>query len=58
MSNNVTNNKKQKMTVGFKVSQSEYNVLQQYPQLFHNQMVQDPETKQPRRLSERPKIGL
>ncbi|HZB16794.1 MAG TPA: hypothetical protein VE445_06455, partial [Nitrososphaeraceae archaeon] len=41
-----------------KVSPSEYNVLQQYAQLFHERMVQDPETNQPRRLLERPEIGL
>ncbi len=59
MSENVTNDKEQKKkTLGFKVSPSECNVLQQYAQLFHNQMVQDPDTKQPRRLLERPMIGL
>jgi hypothetical protein len=58
MSDNVTNDEKQKKTVGFKVSPSEYNVLQQYAQIFHNQLVTDPETKQPRRLLERLEIGL
>ncbi len=58
MSENVTNDENRKKTVGFKVSPSEYNVLQQYAQLFHNQMIQDPETKQPGRLLERPEIGL
>src|SRR5918993_1630428 len=58
MSDNVTNNENIKKTVGFKVSPSEYNVLQQYAQLFHERMVQDPETNQPRRLLERPEIGL
>ena len=59
MSDNVTNDEKQrKKTFGFKVSPSEYNVLQQYAQIFHNQVVEDPETKQPRRLLERPEIGL
>jgi hypothetical protein len=57
MSENVTNDEKQKKTVGFKVSPSEYNVLQQYAQIFHNQ-VEDSETKQPRRLLERPEISL
>ena len=54
----VTNDENIKKTVGFKVSPSEYNVLQQYAQLFHERMVQDPETKQTRRLLERPEIGL
>jgi hypothetical protein len=59
MSDNVTNDEKQqKKTFGFKVSPSEYNVLQQYAQIFHNQVVEDPETKQSRRLLERPEIGL
>jgi hypothetical protein len=58
MSNNVTIDEKQKKTVGFKVSPSEYNVFQQYVQIFHNQVVEDPDTKQPRRLLERPEIGL
>ena len=47
MSENVTSEENKK-TVGFKVSASEYNVLEQYAQIFHNQMVQDPETKEPR----------
>ena len=51
MSENVTNEENtNKKIVGFKVSAHEYNVLQQYAQIFHNQMVQDPETKQPRSL--------
>lgn len=58
MSDNVTNDENAKKTVVFKVSPSEYNVLQQYAQLFHNQMVEDPDTKQKRRLLERPEIGL
>ncbi len=58
MSNNVTNHEEQKKRVGFKVSPSEYNVLQQYAQLFHNQLVEDPEIKQPRMLLERQEIGL
>ena len=40
MSENVTNEENKK-TVGFKVSAHEYNVLEQYAQIFHNQMVQD-----------------
>ena len=58
MSDNVTNDENVKKTVGFKVSPSEYAVLQQYAQLFHNQMIEDPNTKQPRRLLERPEIDL
>ena len=59
MSDNVTNDEKQqKKTFSFQVSPSEYNVLQQYAQIFHNQVVEDPEKMQPRRLLERPEIGL
>ncbi len=58
MSDNVTNDENAKKTVGFKVSPSEYAVLQQYAQLFHNQMIEDPNTKRKRRLLERPEIGL
>jgi hypothetical protein len=58
MSENVTNDEIQKKTVGFKVSPSEYNVLQQYAQIFHVSGVEDPETKQPRRLLERREISL
>ena len=59
MSNNVTNHEEQKKkTVGFKVTAHEYNVLQQYAQIFHNQIIQDPQTNQPRPLLERPEIGL
>jgi hypothetical protein len=58
MSDSVTNDENIKKTVGFKVSPSEYNVLQQYAHLFHERMVQDPETNQTRRLLERPEIGL
>ena len=48
MSENVFSEENTKKTVGFKVSPHEYNVLEQYAQIFHNQMVQDPETKEPR----------
>ncbi len=58
MSDNVTNDENAKKTVGFKVSPSEYNVLQQYAQIFHNQVVEDPDTKQPQRQLERPEIGF
>jgi hypothetical protein len=47
-----------KKTVGFKVSVHEYNVLKQYAAILHNQMIQDPETGKPRRMLERPEIGL
>ena len=58
MSENVTNKENEKKTVGFKVSTHEYNVLKQYTAILHNQMLQDPETGQPRRMSERPEVGL
>jgi hypothetical protein len=51
MSENVTNEENKK-TVGFKVSAHEYNVLKQYTQILHNQMIQDPETGQQRRMLE------
>jgi hypothetical protein len=38
MSENVTNEENKK-TVGFKVSAHEYNVLKQYTQILHNQMI-------------------
>lgn len=57
MSENVTNDENKK-TVGFKVSAHEYNVLKQYAAILHNQMIQDPETNQPRRMLEKPEIGL
>ena len=58
MSENVTNKENEKKTVGFKVSTHKYNVLKQYTAILHNQMIQDPETGQPRRMSERPEVGL
>ena len=58
MSENVTNKENEKKTVGFKVSAHEYNVLKQYAQILHNQMIQDPDTGQPRRILEKPEIGL
>jgi hypothetical protein len=58
MSENVTNEENTKKTVGFKVSPHEYNVLKQYTQILHEQMIQDPETGQPRRILEKPEIGL
>jgi hypothetical protein len=58
MSENVTNEENTKKTVGFKVSPHEYNVLKQYTQILHEQMIQDPETGQPRRMLEKPEIGF
>ena len=58
MSENVTNEGNDKKTVGFNVSPHEYNVLKQYTAILHNQMIQDPETGQPRRMSYRPGVGL
>jgi hypothetical protein len=57
MSENVTNEENKK-TVGFKVSTHEYNVLEQYTKILYDQMIQDPQTGQPRRMLERPEIGL
>jgi hypothetical protein len=36
----------------------EYNVLKQYTKILHEQVIQDPETNQPRRMLEKPEIGL
>jgi hypothetical protein len=36
----------------------EYNVLKQYAKILHEQMIQDPESGQPRRMLEKPEIGL
>jgi hypothetical protein len=60
MSENVTNkeNTEEKKTVDFKVSQHEYNVLKQYTKIMYEHMITDPETGQPRRMLERPEIGL
>jgi hypothetical protein len=59
MSENVTNEEnKPKKTVGFKVSAHEYNILKQYTKILHEQMIQDPQTCQPRRMLEKPEIGL
>jgi hypothetical protein len=33
-------------------------VLKQYVKILHEQMIQDPETNQPRRMLEKPEIGL
>ncbi|HZB98672.1 MAG TPA: hypothetical protein VE226_01580 [Nitrososphaeraceae archaeon] len=59
MSENVTNEENtSKKTVGFKVSAHEYNILKQYTKIFYEQMIQDPETGQQRRMLERPEISL
>ena len=58
MSENVTNEENKTKVVGFKVTPHKYNVLKQYTAILHNQMIQDPETGQPRRMSERPEVGL
>lgn len=48
MPNNITNEKKR--NVGFKVSDHEYNILQQYADIFAQQEIEDPITKQRRKL--------
>jgi hypothetical protein len=59
MSENVTNEENiSKKTVGFKVSAHEYNILKQCTKILHEQMIQDPQTGQPRRMLEKPEIGL
>src|SRR5215212_5414016 len=58
MSENVTNERNGKKTVGFKVSAHEYSVLKQYTKILHDQMIQDPQIGQPRRMLEKPEIGL
>ena len=44
MSKNVTNERKP--TVGFKVSDHEHNILQQYADIFSQQDIEGPHTKQ------------
>ena len=58
MSEIVTNEENKKKTVGFKVSAHEYNILKQYTKILHEHMIQDPQTCQPRRMLEKPEIGL
>ena len=48
MSKNVTD--KRKLIVGFKVSDHEHNILQQYANIFAQQDIEDPNTKQRRIL--------
>jgi hypothetical protein len=48
MSKNVTNERKRK--VGFKVSDHEHNILQQYANIFDQQDIEDSNTKQRRKL--------
>ena len=48
MSKNVTDARKR--TVGFKVSDHEHNILQQYANIFAQQDIEDPNTKQRRKL--------
>jgi hypothetical protein len=57
MSENVTNDRNKKRVVGFRVDDHEYDVLKQYADIFYNQMIEDPETKEHRRLLEKPNIG-
>jgi hypothetical protein len=47
-----------KTIVGFKVTSYEHKILKQYADIFHNQEILDPNTKQRRRLLERPENGL
>jgi hypothetical protein len=51
MSENVTDEENKK-TIGFKVSAHEYNVLKQYAKIFYGQMIEDPNTKEYRRILE------
>jgi hypothetical protein len=44
MSENVTTERKR--TVGFKVSDDEHNILQQYVDIFSQQEIEGPNTKQ------------
>jgi hypothetical protein len=48
MSKNVTNERKRKL--GFKVSDHEHNILQQYANIFDQQDIEDSNTKQRRKL--------
>jgi hypothetical protein len=58
MTEYVTNDQKQnKKIANFKVDTKEYYILNQYADIFYNQEVQDPETKQNCRLLEERDIG-
>jgi hypothetical protein len=48
MSKNVTDERKR--TVGFKVTDHEHNILQKYADIFVQQDIEDPNTKQRRKL--------
>jgi hypothetical protein len=56
MSDNITNERKR--NVGFKVSDHEYNILQQYADNFAQQEIEDPITKQRRKLLPKNSISL
>jgi hypothetical protein len=56
MSDNITNEKQR--NVGFKVSDHEYNILQQYADIFAQQEIEDPITKQRRKLLAKNSISL
>jgi hypothetical protein len=56
MPDNITNEKKR--NVGFKVSDHEYNILQQYADIFAQQEIEDPITKQRRKLLAKNSISL
>jgi hypothetical protein len=56
---NVPNDENEKKTiVGFKVTPYEHNILKQYAEIFYNQEILDPNTKQQRKLFERLEVGL
>ena len=52
MSDNVTNKGNKNKVGGFKVSDYEHKILKQYAHIFHNQMIEDPDTKEYHRLLE------
>jgi hypothetical protein len=56
MPDNITNEKKR--NVGFKVLDHEYNILQQYADIFAQQEIEDPITKQRRKLLAKNSISL
>jgi len=57
MSESVTNKENETKVVGFKVSDREHTVLKQYADIFYNQMIEDTDIRQHRRLLEKPNIG-
>ena len=53
----VTNDRNRNTVIDFKVDDYEHKILKQYADIFNNQMIEDPVTKEHLHLSEKPNIG-